>query len=66
MIKGCVSDQCRGKLLFKVMHYNVALLPEKVMRYVTFALFFLNLVGACLFGFNITRSIFFRFYFVLL
>ncbi len=26
--------QCWGKLLLKVMHYNVALLPKKVTNYV--------------------------------
>ncbi len=29
------SDQCWGKLLLKVMHYNIALLPKKVTNYVT-------------------------------
>ncbi len=28
-------DQCWGKLLLKVMHYNIALLPKKVTNYVT-------------------------------
>ncbi len=27
--------QCRGKLLLKVIHYNIALLPKKVTNYVT-------------------------------
>ncbi len=27
--------QCWGKLLLKVMHYNIALLPKKVTNYVT-------------------------------
>ncbi len=27
--------QCWGKLLLKVMHYNIALLPKKVTSYVT-------------------------------
>ncbi len=32
-----VCDQCRGKLLLKVMRYNIALLPKKVTNYlVTF------------------------------
>ncbi len=26
--------QCWGKLLLKVVHYNIALLPEKVTNYV--------------------------------
>ncbi len=30
-----VRDQCWGKLLLKVMHYNIALLPKKVTNYVT-------------------------------
>ncbi len=58
--------QCWGKLLLKVMRYNIALLPKKVtkyflwkvMRYVTFALlsrYFLNMSRAWLFVFN-TRS----------
>ncbi len=29
------GDQCWGKLLLKVMHYNIALLPKKVTNYVT-------------------------------
>ncbi len=29
-------EQCRGKLLLKVMHYNIALLSKKVTDYVTF------------------------------
>ncbi len=29
------DDQCWGKLLWKVMHYNIALLPKKVTNYVT-------------------------------
>ncbi len=28
-------SQCWGKLLLKVMHYNIALLPKKVTNYVT-------------------------------
>ncbi len=28
-------DQCWGKLLLKVMRYNIALLPKKVTNYVT-------------------------------
>ncbi len=28
-------DQCWGKLLLKVMHYNIALLPKKETNYVT-------------------------------
>ncbi len=28
-------NQCWGKLLLKVMHYNIALLPKKVTNYVT-------------------------------
>ncbi len=54
-------EQCWGKLLLKVMHYNIALLPKKllitlliyflwkVMRYITFALlshYFLNMSRA--------------------
>ncbi len=27
--------QCWGKLLLKVMHYNIELLPKKVTNYVT-------------------------------
>ncbi len=30
-----ICDQCWGKLLLKVMHYNIALLPKKVTNYVT-------------------------------
>ncbi len=29
------DEQCWGKLLLKVMHYNIALLPKKVTNYVT-------------------------------
>ncbi len=29
------DNQCWGKLLLKVMHYNIALLPKKVTNYVT-------------------------------
>ncbi len=29
------GHQCWGKLLLKVMRYNVALLPKKVTNYVT-------------------------------
>ncbi len=29
------NKQCWGKLLLKVMHYNIALLPKKVTNYVT-------------------------------
>ncbi len=29
------SEQCWGKLLLKVMHYNIALLSKKVTNYVT-------------------------------
>ncbi len=63
----CSCDQCRGKLLLKVMHYNIALLPTfsyflwKVMRYVTFALlsrYFLNMSKAWLFVFNTRSSIY--------
>ncbi len=32
---GMVAAQCWGKLLLKVMHYNIALLPKKVTNYVT-------------------------------
>ncbi len=28
-------DQCLGKLLLKVMRYNIVLLPKKVTKYVT-------------------------------
>ncbi len=36
----CYDDtQCWGKLLLKVMHYNIALLPKKVTNYVTYLLF---------------------------
>ncbi len=28
-------DQCWGKLLLKVMHYNIALLSKKVTNYIT-------------------------------
>ncbi len=31
--------QCWGKLLLKVMHYNIALLPKKVTNYVSYLLF---------------------------
>ncbi len=32
----CVcGNQCWGKLLLKVMHYNIVLLPKKVTNYVT-------------------------------
>ncbi len=30
-----VDCQCWGKLLLKVMHYNIALLPKKVTNYIT-------------------------------
>ncbi len=65
--------QCWGKLLLKVMHYNIALLPKKVtitfliyflwkvMRYVTFALlshYFFNMSRAWLFVFNTRSSIY--------
>ncbi len=33
------QNQCWGKLLLKVMHYNIALLPKKVTNYVTWLLF---------------------------
>ncbi len=33
------NNQCWGKLLLKVMHYNIALLPKKVTNYVTYLLF---------------------------
>jgi len=53
-----IDRRCWGKLLLKVMHYNIALLPKKkknrvsyflwkVIRYVTFAL--LSLIWAGLF-----------------
>ncbi len=29
------NEQCWGKLLLKVMHYNIELLPKKVTNYVT-------------------------------
>ncbi len=29
------EEQCWGKLLLKVMHYNIALLPNKVSNYIT-------------------------------
>ncbi len=29
------SEQCWGKLLLNVMHYNIALLPKKVTNYMT-------------------------------
>ncbi len=29
------NRQCWGKLLLKVMHYNIALLPKKITNYVT-------------------------------
>ncbi len=32
----CPESQCWGKLLLKVMHYNIALLPKKVTNYVSF------------------------------
>ncbi len=33
--------QCWGKLLLKVIHYNIALLPKKVTNYIT-QLFFME------------------------
>ncbi len=30
-----IHKQCWGKLLLKVMHYNIVLLPKKVTNYVT-------------------------------
>ncbi len=33
------QHECWGKLLLKVMHYNIALLPKKVTNYVTKLLF---------------------------
>ncbi len=33
-------NQCWGKLLLKVMHYNIALLPKIVTNYVTLLLFY--------------------------
>ncbi len=30
-----MDQQCWGKLLLKVTHYNIALLPKKVTNYVT-------------------------------
>ncbi len=53
-------NQCWGKLLLKVMHYNIALLPKKVTNYVTWLLswkvkcyvtfaLILNLGWTCLF-----------------
>ncbi len=65
--------QCWGKLLLKVMHYNIALLSKKllitllsyfvwkVMRYITFALlsrYFLNMSRDWLFVFNTISSIY--------
>ncbi len=32
------SGQCWGKLLLKVMHYNIALLPKKLTNYVSYFL----------------------------
>ncbi len=61
--------QCWGKLLLKVMHYNIAFLPKKVTIYVTQLLFmesnalhyfrvtFLNMSRAWLFVFNTISSI---------
>ncbi len=34
-VSGGGIKQCWGKLLLKVMHYNIALLPKKVTNYVT-------------------------------
>ncbi len=34
-----IDNQCWGKLLLKVMHYNIALLPKKVTNYITTLLF---------------------------
>ncbi len=31
----CVAISVGGKLLLKVMHYNIALLPKKVTNYIT-------------------------------
>ncbi len=76
-INGCPQlwvcvHQCWGKLLLKVMHYNIALLPKKlqitllsyflwkVMHYVTFTLlssYFLNMSRAWLFVCNTRSSI---------
>ncbi len=58
--------QCRGKLLLKVMHYNIALLHKKVTNYVTLLLFmesnalcyFCVMSRAWLFVFNIISSIY--------
>ncbi len=35
IVSSMCGDQCLGKLLLKVMHYNIALLPKKVTNYVT-------------------------------
>ncbi len=32
------NGQCWGKLLLKVMHYNIALLPKKVTNYISYFL----------------------------
>ncbi len=33
-----IEDQCWGKLLLKVMHYNIALFPKKVITLLSYFL----------------------------
>ncbi len=69
-----LHNQCWGKLLLKVMHYNIVLLPKKkllitllsyflwnVMRYVTFAFLFKSGLGLLVWFFYIKSSIFGKF-----
>ncbi len=62
-----LENQSQGKLLLKVMHYNIALLHEKIINCVTQLLFmesdasyfcvtFYNLGWACLFVLLITKK----------
>ncbi len=66
-IKKMLENQSQGKLLLKVMHYNIALLHEKITNCVTQLLFLesgasyfcvtlCNLGWACLFVFLITKN----------
>ncbi len=51
------TQQCWGKLLLKVMHYNIALLPKKVTNYVTWLLF---MEGNALRYFHVTFELLFK------
>ncbi len=62
-----LCKHCWGKLLLKLMHWNIALLPKKVTNYVSYFLwkvmcyvtrYFLNMSMAWLFVFNIRSSIY--------